>query len=114
MITNFEEDSDVDEKGNIKGLIDYSDEEDIKLSEKQIRDYGKYVHRLKGKDLDNFVNKEMKSLKNKKVTSKKVTKHKNVKEESESESESEYEEVVKKVRRSKSKMMKKNLYEYSS
>jgi endopeptidase La len=123
MITNYEEDSDVDEKGNIKGLIDYSDEEDIKLSEKQIRDYGKYVHRLKGKELEKFVNKEMKSIQDNKVTSKKVKKHKkNVKEESESESdeseisesESESEEVVKKVRKSKSKMMRKKLYEYSS
>ena len=62
----FSDESDVDEKGNIKGLISYSDEEDeeheedqksMKKKEKQIRDYGKYVHRLKGKDLEKFVKK---------------------------------------------------------
>merc|ERR1711934_628467 len=77
-IMNSEKD-DIDEKGNIKDLIDYSDDEDFKVSEKQIREYGRYVHRLKGKELDRFVNKEMRKM-NSEV---KKTKRKKQKEESE-------------------------------
>jgi len=64
-----DDDSDVDSKGNIKGLISYSsesegeeeEEDDDESIEKSIREYGKYVHRLKGKDLDKFVKNTLKS-----------------------------------------------------
>ena len=55
---------DVDERGNIKDLIDYSyDDQDEFTSKQKIKDYGKYVHRLKGKELDEFVCREMKTIK---------------------------------------------------
>ena len=54
---------DVDNRGNIKDLIDYSyDDHDEFTSKQKIKDYGKYVHRLKGKELDEFVLREMKTI----------------------------------------------------
>jgi endopeptidase La len=62
-------DEDVDEHGNVKGLIDYDSsseesEDNEKGTIKKIRDYGKYVHRLKGKELDSFVKSQMKDVNN--------------------------------------------------
>ena len=48
-------DNDIDEKGNIKGLIAYSDDEDDCQTERDFKDYGRYVLNLKGKKLEEFV-----------------------------------------------------------
>merc|ERR1711871_1443619 len=123
LIKEYEdEDSDVDERGNIKDLIAYSDDEEEddeeNNSEKQIRDYGRYVHRLKGKELEKFVKKEMKSI-DKSKPSKKINKkmrkivERDDDSESESESDSESELFSKKKTMRKTKS-KKKIYEYSS
>ena len=54
-------DNDIDEKGNIKGLIAYSDDEDDCQTERDFKDYGRYVLNLKGKKLEEFVSQKMKN-----------------------------------------------------
>jgi endopeptidase La len=120
-----DEDSDVDEKGNIKDLIAYSDDEEDSdeecNSEKKIRDYGRYVHQLKGKELEKFVKKEMKSIEKSKPSKKSKKKIRKIVEsddesESDSESDSDSESFSHKNTRNKKRNTKRNtkMYEYSS
>ena len=113
---NSEEDGDVDERGNIKGLISYSDDEldlESNPTKKQIRDYGKYVHRLKGKKLKQFVKKEMEFLEDEAIINKsnrqKSKRHVRIEESEEEESE---EDSLKKS--SQTKLKKDDNHEYSS